>query len=84
MLADDAYFLLSLTLSMVLTSFLTLCFASLFFFIKDRLSGSSNQGFNIISINWRPNQDFRPISINFLQNNMIFKKERVDWKQEGF
>jgi hypothetical protein len=70
MLADDAYFLLSLTLSMVLTSFLTLCFASLFFFMKDYMLG-------------RPNIQ-RTTSPVILQNHIIFKRDRVDWMQEGF
>jgi len=71
MLADDAYFLLALTLSMVLTSFLTLCFASLFFFIRDYLYGSPN-------IHQAPS----PI---ILQSDIIFKRrDRVDWIQEGF
>jgi hypothetical protein len=70
MLADDAYFLLSLALSMVLTSFLTLCFASLFFFIKDRLS-------------LRQNIQRAPSPV-ILQNHIIFKRDRVDWIQEGF
>jgi hypothetical protein len=70
MLADDAYFLLALTLSMVLTSFLTLCFASLFFFMKDYMLG-------------RPNIQ-RTTSPVILQNYIIFKRDRVDWIQEGF